>query len=99
MLTAPYEERDGWDLNVMFVNGVLYFEEHLSEAKLREKYVTLSFPLLRNPYLPLTGTTCNRGSGCKPTLDMLSNLTALPRHRTPKPRVRRLAKLPDGVEM
>ncbi|KAJ7096527.1 RAI1 like PD-XK nuclease-domain-containing protein [Mycena belliarum] len=37
ILTAPYEEREGWDLNVMYVDGVLYFEEHLSEARLREK--------------------------------------------------------------
>ncbi|KAF7340792.1 RAI1 domain-containing protein [Mycena sanguinolenta] len=37
ILTAPYEERDGWDMNVMRVNDVLYFEEHLTEEKLREK--------------------------------------------------------------
>ncbi|KAI0790010.1 RAI1 like PD-XK nuclease-domain-containing protein [Abortiporus biennis] len=37
ILTAPYEEREGWELNVMFVNGTYYFEEHASEAKLREK--------------------------------------------------------------
>ncbi|KAJ7761958.1 RAI1 like PD-XK nuclease-domain-containing protein [Mycena maculata] len=37
VLTAPYEERDGWELNVMCVDGVLYFEEHLSEARLLEK--------------------------------------------------------------
>ncbi|KAJ7227329.1 RAI1-domain-containing protein [Mycena pura] len=37
ILTAPYEERDGWDLNVMCVRGVLYLEEHRSEAILREK--------------------------------------------------------------
>ncbi|KAJ7455291.1 RAI1 like PD-XK nuclease-domain-containing protein [Mycena galericulata] len=37
ILTAPYEEREGWDLNVMCVDGVLYFEEHLSEARLLEK--------------------------------------------------------------
>ncbi|KAJ6461754.1 RAI1-domain-containing protein [Mycena sanguinolenta] len=42
ILTAPYEERDGWetasrqwDMNVMRANGVLYFEEHLTEEKLR----------------------------------------------------------------
>ncbi|KAJ7158566.1 RAI1-domain-containing protein [Mycena filopes] len=33
----PYEERDGWEMNVMCVDGVLYFEEHLSDARLREK--------------------------------------------------------------
>ncbi|KAJ6464992.1 RAI1-domain-containing protein [Mycena sanguinolenta] len=37
ILTAPYEERDGWDMNVMRANDVLYFEEHLTEEKLREK--------------------------------------------------------------
>ncbi|KAJ7903314.1 RAI1-domain-containing protein [Mycena olivaceomarginata] len=37
ILTAPYEERDGWEMNVMCVDGVLYFEEHLDEARLREK--------------------------------------------------------------
>lgn len=37
ILAAPYEERDGWDLNVMLVKGTLYFEEHLSDAKLEEK--------------------------------------------------------------
>lgn len=37
ILTFPYEEREGWDLNVMFANGVMYFEDHLSEARLKEK--------------------------------------------------------------
>ncbi|GLB40272.1 putative RAI1-domain-containing protein [Lyophyllum shimeji] len=37
ILTSPYEEREGWELNVMFVNGTLYFEEHLSEARISEK--------------------------------------------------------------
>ncbi|KAG6919167.1 hypothetical protein DXG01_008465 [Tephrocybe rancida] len=37
ILTSPYEERDEWDLNVMSVNGTLYFEEHLSEERLKEK--------------------------------------------------------------
>jgi len=36
-MTSPYEERDGLELNVMFVNGVMYFEEHTSEARLKEK--------------------------------------------------------------
>jgi hypothetical protein len=26
-------------MNVMFVNGVMYFEEHLSEVRLQEKYI------------------------------------------------------------
>jgi RAT1-interacting protein len=37
MLTAPYEERDVWELNVMCVDGTMYFEEHLSDEKLKEK--------------------------------------------------------------
>ncbi|KAF7312470.1 RAI1 domain-containing protein [Mycena indigotica] len=37
ILTAPYEEREGWDLNVMCVQGVLYLEEHRSEEMMREK--------------------------------------------------------------
>ncbi|EIN09873.1 RAI1-domain-containing protein [Punctularia strigosozonata HHB-11173 SS5] len=36
ILTAPYEERDSWALNVMSVNGTLYFEEHLTQAKLED---------------------------------------------------------------
>ncbi|KAA1477164.1 RAI1-domain-containing protein [Dentipellis sp. KUC8613] len=37
ILTAPYEERDGWELNVMLHDGTLYFEEHLTDARLQEK--------------------------------------------------------------
>nr|GAT48743.1 predicted protein [Mycena chlorophos] len=37
ILTAPYEEREGWEMNVMCVKGVLYLEEHRSEEMLREK--------------------------------------------------------------
>lgn len=37
ILTSPYEDREGWDLNVMMINGTMYFEEHLSEARLKEK--------------------------------------------------------------
>ncbi|KJA19867.1 hypothetical protein HYPSUDRAFT_104734, partial [Hypholoma sublateritium FD-334 SS-4] len=37
ILTAPYENRDGWEMNVMYVDGTLYFEEHLTDAKLKEK--------------------------------------------------------------
>ncbi|KAH9942732.1 RAI1-domain-containing protein [Amylocystis lapponica] len=37
LLTAPYEERDGWEMNVMMEGGTLYLEEHLSEARLAEK--------------------------------------------------------------
>ena len=37
ILTAPYEEREGWQLNVMCVNGTLYLEDHISDAKLLRK--------------------------------------------------------------
>ncbi|KAH9995835.1 RAI1 like PD-XK nuclease-domain-containing protein, partial [Russula vinacea] len=37
ILTAPYEDRDGWELNVMAINGTLYFEEFVSDARLQEK--------------------------------------------------------------
>ncbi|KAH9998836.1 RAI1 like PD-XK nuclease-domain-containing protein [Russula compacta] len=37
ILTAPYEDRDGWELNVMVVGGTLYFEEFISDARLEEK--------------------------------------------------------------
>ncbi|KAI0052272.1 RAI1-domain-containing protein [Auriscalpium vulgare] len=37
ILTAPYENRDGWEMNVMLCDGTLYFEEHLTEARLQEK--------------------------------------------------------------
>lgn len=39
LLTAPEENRDGWELNVMLVNGTLFLEEQLSEAKLASKCV------------------------------------------------------------
>ncbi|KAH7102787.1 RAI1 like PD-XK nuclease-domain-containing protein [Auriculariales sp. MPI-PUGE-AT-0066] len=37
ILAAPYEDRDGWNLNVMSVNDTLYLEEHLTEEKLAAK--------------------------------------------------------------
>jgi RAT1-interacting protein len=37
ILTAVYETQEEWEMNVMCVNGAMYFEEHLTEAKLREK--------------------------------------------------------------
>ena len=37
LVTAPYEERDGWSLNAMLVNGMIYIEEHLTETQLLEK--------------------------------------------------------------
>lgn len=41
MIVAPYEDRDGWSINVMRVNGVLYFEEHLTDTQLEAKCVSL----------------------------------------------------------
>ena len=38
ILIAPYEERDSWELNIMLLDGTLYLEEHLSDAKVHEKY-------------------------------------------------------------
>ncbi|KAG6862455.1 hypothetical protein C0995_000001 [Termitomyces sp. Mi166 len=37
ILTSPYEEREEFELNMMSVNGTLYFEEHISEERLKEK--------------------------------------------------------------
>lgn len=37
ILTAPYEDRDGWELNIMHKNGTLYFEEFISDSRLKEK--------------------------------------------------------------
>ncbi|KAF9267999.1 RAI1-domain-containing protein [Marasmius fiardii PR-910] len=37
ILTAPYEERDGWSMNVMVIDGTLHLEEHLDKGKLLEK--------------------------------------------------------------
>ncbi|KAJ3558064.1 hypothetical protein NP233_g11584 [Leucocoprinus birnbaumii] len=38
ILTAPYsEERDDWELNVMNVGGTLYFEEFVSDERVKEK--------------------------------------------------------------
>lgn len=36
ILISPYEERDGWEMNVMFVQGTMYFEEHFTDDRLRE---------------------------------------------------------------
>jgi len=40
ILTAPYDVRDsdGWELNVMSIDGTVYLEEHLSVEKFRERY-------------------------------------------------------------
>uniref|UniRef100_A0A0W0FGQ7 Decapping nuclease n=1 Tax=Moniliophthora roreri TaxID=221103 RepID=A0A0W0FGQ7_MONRR len=37
IITAPYEERDGWEMNVMVMDGTMYLEEHLTDDKLHEK--------------------------------------------------------------
>jgi hypothetical protein len=42
LLTAPYEDRDTFVLNVMLVRGVLYLEAHHTDAQLLSKCVLLS---------------------------------------------------------
>ncbi|KAJ3935618.1 MAG: RAI1-domain-containing protein [Lentinula lateritia] len=37
LLTAPYEDREGWEMNVMLINGTLYLEEHRTESQIMEK--------------------------------------------------------------
>lgn len=37
LLTAPYEDRDTFSVNVMLVKGTLYVEEHLTDMQLRAK--------------------------------------------------------------
>jgi RAT1-interacting protein len=39
ILTSVYEETDSLELNVMKVKGIMYLEEHLSDAALRDKCV------------------------------------------------------------
>ena len=46
MIVAPYEARDGWSINVMRVNGVLYFEEHLTDTQLEAKCISLCVPFV-----------------------------------------------------
>jgi hypothetical protein len=48
-MTAPYEERDGWEMNVMVVDGTMYLEEHLTDDKLKEKLVSVLIVSL--PYI------------------------------------------------
>ncbi|KAJ4477368.1 hypothetical protein J3R30DRAFT_3485001 [Lentinula aciculospora] len=37
ILTAPYEDREAWEMNVMLVNGTLYLEENRTELQIIEK--------------------------------------------------------------
>ncbi|KIY46675.1 RAI1-domain-containing protein [Fistulina hepatica ATCC 64428] len=37
VLTAPYEERDAWDFNIMCVDRTIYIEDHLSDEMLAER--------------------------------------------------------------
>lgn len=76
ILTAPYEERDGWELNIMFVNGVLYLEEHLTEARLQEKCVFSAPDTLTN--LTSAETTWLRVSDYRPTMATPLSRIALP---------------------
>ena len=60
MIVAPYEDRDGWNINVIRLNGVLYLEEHLTDAQLEAKYVcapiflpvSLTSPSKKQPRAP-----------------------------------------------
>jgi hypothetical protein len=49
ILIAPYEDRlhEGWEMNVMYADGTLYFEEQISEEKIREKCVHVPLLLFR----------------------------------------------------
>ena len=79
ILTAPYEERDGWELNIMSVNGVLYLEEHLTEARLQEKCVCSALLAFTN--LISAEITCLRGKEYR-----LTTATPLSRIAPPTPR-------------
>jgi hypothetical protein len=48
LLTAPYEDRDTFIVNVMLVRGVIYLEEHYTDAQLLSKYVLLSAALRKD---------------------------------------------------
>lgn len=65
----------------MCVDGVLYFEEYLSEARLKEKWVCIPscFP---SPHHMKLGMTLNRGTGGKLTSGTPSNLIARRIRRT-----------------
>ena len=63
ILTAPYEERDGWELNVMRINNLLYLEEHLSDKRLAEKsglielYLAILLTAMQRRYDSSSSTT------------------------------------------
>ena len=76
ILTAPYEDRDGWEMNVMLLSGTLYLEEHSSEAVLHRKCVFSD--LFRLSLLnSRVGTIWNLATASKPTTAMLLSLGAL----------------------
>lgn len=73
-MTAPYEERDGWELNVMLIDGTMYLEEHHSHERLRQKYVTtyslciVSYPVdMVSNLIRGTGTQWTRANAFKHT--------------------------------
>lgn len=37
ILTAPYEERNSWELNLMYLGGAMYLEEHVTDQELAAK--------------------------------------------------------------
>ncbi len=61
MLTAPYEDRDGCALNAMLVDGTLYLEEHVTDAKLVEKYIP-SLVLCERVQTSLQGESCTEAT-------------------------------------
>ena len=67
ILTAPYEDRDGCILNAMLVNGTLYLEEHLTDAKLAEKCFILNHHLCARSNYHLVGKILHQGSASRLT--------------------------------
>ena len=63
IVTAPYEEREGWELEAMVRDGTVYLQEHLTDQALDAKYVfdfIYHFCLLKRPR---TGTIWKHGRG------------------------------------
>ncbi|KAH8074813.1 RAI1-domain-containing protein [Cristinia sonorae] len=50
ILTAPYEERDGWELNVMLFGDTFYFEEHSSDDRVAERNTQTANQRLQSYY-------------------------------------------------
>lgn len=37
IVIAPYEDREGWELNAMLVGNNIFLEEHSNDERLRQK--------------------------------------------------------------